>query len=201
MPKSVNEGPLAGFIAHTGIETRNEPLFKTSLFGFRFLCPVCTKPLGHPHINGRMHWECQHCRRGYALEMYPPRRKELTPGNSHEFTHLFYVAVSRREYQRFENRLSKLERGDVANNRPQMERAFLRKLGVLEIFEAGPPPDVPQSSEEHERDYQAYLRQQNALREMNADIVEHLQQGAITKKTRQTPNPSHSQQHLRNRKQ
>ncbi len=201
MPKSANEGPLAGFIAHTGIETPNEPLFKTSLFGYRFLCPACTKPLGHPHIIGRMHWECQHCRRGYAIEMYPPRREPLTPGNSHTFTHMFYVAVSRREYQRFEDRLGKLEPGDAANNRPQMERAFLRKLGALEIFDAGPPPDAPQSAEEHERDYQKFLRQQNALRELNGDIIEHLQQGAIMKKVPKAPKSAQSPEHLRNREQ
>lgn len=184
MPKSANEGPLAGFIAHTGIETPNEPLFKTSLFGFRFLCPVCTHPLRHPHIIGRMYCECQHCRHGYALEMYPPRSESLEPGNSHTFTHMFYVAVSRHEYHRFEKRLAKLERGDVANNRPLMERAFLRKLGALEIFEAGPPPDVPQSPEQHDRDHEEWRRKQDVLQQMNSAIVEHVQPGVIMKKTR-----------------
>jgi hypothetical protein len=184
MSPNANAGPLAGFIAHTGIETAAEPLFKNSLFGFRFMCPGCTQPLRHPHIADRMYCECKHCRRGYVLEMYPPQREQRSPEYSHTFTHLFYVVVSRHEYERYAKRLEKLERGDAANNRPQMKRAFLRKLGALEIFEAGPPPAVPQSPEQRDRDYAEWQRQQGILRQMNEDIVEQVQPGVIMKKAR-----------------
>lgn len=201
MSHNSNAGPLAGFIAHTGIETPSEPLFKNSLFGFRFLCPGCAQPLRHPHIANRLHCECQHCRRGYVLEMYPPLRGPQTPGNPHIHTHVFYAAVSRHVYQRFEERLARLERGDAANNRPQMERAFLRKLGALEIFEAGPPTAEPQSPEQRDRDYAEWQRQQRLRQRMNSAIVETIQPGVIMKKARTTAVEPQSPEHLRNRKQ
>lgn len=201
MPNSANAGPLAGFIAHTGIETPTEPLFKNSLFGFRFMCPACIQPLRHPHIVDRMYCECQRCRRGYVLEMYPALREPQLPDTTHTFTHVFYVAVSRHVYQSFEKRLEKLERGDSANNGPQMHRAFLRKLGALEIFDAGPPPDAPQSQEQRDRDLEEWRRQQRIRERMNSDIVESVQPGLLIKKARPTPGASQSPEHLRNRKQ
>lgn len=201
MPTSANAGPLAGFIAHTGIETPAEPLFKNSLFGFRFLCPGCKQPLRHPRIEGRVYSECARCRRGYVLEMYPPQRGPQKAGDSHEFTHVFYVVVSRHVFEGFERRLGELERGDAANNRPQMERAFLRKLGALEVFDAGPPPEVPQSKEQRDRDYEEYQRQQGIRERMNSAIVEHIQPGVMMKKERQPSDASQLPEHLRNRKQ
>jgi hypothetical protein len=105
----------------------------------------------YPYVTGRMHCEGAHCGRGYALEMYPLRHEPVEPCNSHEFTHVCYLAVCRHAYHAFEKRLADLERGDVANNRPQMERGFLRRLGALEIFDAGPPPEVSRSEEQREQ--------------------------------------------------
>lgn len=201
MTRIENVGLSAGFIAHTGIETSAEPLFKNSLFGFRVLCPGCTQPLRHPRIAGRVYCECAHCRRGYALEMYPPQREPQKAGDSHTFSHVFYFAVSRHVYGDFEKRLGKLERGDAANNRPQMERAFLRKLGALEIFEAGPPPDAQRSPEQHDREYEEWRSKQRVLQQMNSAIVEQVQPGVIMKKARESTNASQSPEHLRNRKQ
>lgn len=201
MPQSENRGLLAGFIAHTGEESSAEPLFKNSMFGWRFMCPACRQPLRHPYITGRMHCECPHCRRGYALEMYPIQREPVAPGNSHEFTHVFYVAVSRRVYEAFEKRLAKLERGDAAHNRAQMERAFLRKLGALEIFESGPPAEASLSEEQRDRDHDEWRRKKRALQRMNSDIVEEIRPGILMKKSRDGANGTQSQEHLRSRKQ
>lgn len=199
MPQSENEGLLAGFIAHTGEETSSEPLFKNSMFGWRFLCPRCEHAMRHPYITGRMYCECAHCGRGYALEMYPPQREPTEPGNSHEFTHMFYVAVTRHAYEAIEKRLAKLERGDAANNRPQMERAFLRKLSALEIFDAGPPPEVSRSEEQRERDHDEWRQKKRALQQLNSDIVQEIQPGILMKKARDGTNATQSAEDLRNR--